>query len=43
MDTDLETMAMLNTAAVTYQIVLTKADKIKNRTSTPLRRKFRTC
>lgn len=29
MDTDLETMAMLNTAAVTYQIVLTKADKIK--------------
>jgi GTP-binding protein len=29
MDTDLETMDMLNTAAVTYQIVLTKADKIK--------------
>lgn len=29
MATDLETMAMLNTAAVTYQIVLTKADKIK--------------
>ena len=29
MDTDLETKAMLNTAAVTYQIVLTKADKIK--------------
>ena len=29
MDTDLETMAMLDTAAVTYQIVLTKADKIK--------------
>ena len=29
MDTALETMAMLNTAAVTYQIVLTKADKIK--------------
>ena len=29
MDTDIETMAMLNTAAVTYQIVLTKADKIK--------------
>ena len=29
MDTDLETMAMLDTAAVNYQIVLTKADKIK--------------
>lgn len=29
MDTDRETMDMLNTAAVTYQIVLTKADKIK--------------
>jgi len=29
MDTDLETMAMLDTAAVTYQIVLTKGDKIK--------------
>ena len=29
MDTDLETMDMLNTAAVTYQIVLTKSDKIK--------------
>lgn len=29
MDTDLETMAMLNTAAVIYQIVLTKADKVK--------------
>ncbi|MEM8617796.1 MAG: ribosome biogenesis GTP-binding protein YihA/YsxC [Pseudomonadota bacterium] len=28
-DTDLETMAMLDTAAVTYQIVLTKADKVK--------------
>lgn len=29
MDTDRETTDMLNTAAVTYQIVLTKADKIK--------------
>ncbi|MHA7899272.1 MAG: ribosome biogenesis GTP-binding protein YihA/YsxC [Henriciella sp.] len=29
MDTDLETMDMLNTAAVNYQIVLTKADKMK--------------
>lgn len=29
METDLETMAMLDTAAVNYQIVLTKADKIK--------------
>ena len=29
MDTDLETMEMLDTAAVTYQIVLTKSDKIK--------------
>ncbi|MEM6534159.1 MAG: ribosome biogenesis GTP-binding protein YihA/YsxC [Pseudomonadota bacterium] len=29
METDLETMAMLDTAAVTYQIVLTKADKVK--------------
>jgi len=29
MDTDLETMAMLDTAAVNYQIVLTKSDKIK--------------
>ncbi len=29
MDTDLETMAMLNTAAVNYQIVLTKSDKMK--------------
>jgi len=29
MDTDLETMAMLDTAAVNYQIVLTKTDKIK--------------
>ncbi|MCR9077494.1 MAG: ribosome biogenesis GTP-binding protein YihA/YsxC [Hyphomonadaceae bacterium] len=29
MDTDLETMAMLDTAAVNYQIVLTKADKVK--------------
>ena len=29
MDTDRGTMDMLNTAAVTYQIVLTKADKIK--------------
>ena len=29
MDTDLETMSMLDTAAVNYQIVLTKADKIK--------------
>ena len=29
MDTDLETMAMLDTAAVNYQVVLTKADKIK--------------
>ncbi|MEO1304299.1 MAG: ribosome biogenesis GTP-binding protein YihA/YsxC [Pseudomonadota bacterium] len=29
MDTDRETMDMLNAAAVTYQIVLTKADKIK--------------
>ncbi|MEM1390208.1 MAG: ribosome biogenesis GTP-binding protein YihA/YsxC [Pseudomonadota bacterium] len=29
MDTDLETMAMLDTAAVIYQIVLTKTDKVK--------------
>lgn len=29
MDTDLETMAMLDTAAVNYQIVMTKADKVK--------------
>lgn len=29
MDTDLETMAMLDTAAVNYQIVLTKSDKLK--------------
>lgn len=29
MDTDLETMDMLNTAAVNYQIVLTKSDKMK--------------
>ena len=29
MDTDLETMRMLDTAAVNYQIVLTKVDKIK--------------
>ncbi|MEM1086634.1 MAG: ribosome biogenesis GTP-binding protein YihA/YsxC [Pseudomonadota bacterium] len=29
MDTDLETMAMLDTAAVIYQVVLTKSDKIK--------------
>lgn len=29
MDTDIETMTMLDTAAVTYQIVLTKGDKIK--------------
>lgn len=29
MDTDLETMQMLDTAAVTYQIILTKGDKIK--------------
>ncbi len=29
MDTDLETMQMLDTAAVNYQIVLTKSDKIK--------------
>ncbi|MEO0608727.1 MAG: YihA family ribosome biogenesis GTP-binding protein, partial [Pseudomonadota bacterium] len=29
MDTDLETMRMLDAAAVNYQIVLTKADKIK--------------
>lgn len=29
MDTDLETMSMLDTAAVNYQIVLTKTDKIK--------------
>ncbi len=29
MSTDLDTMAMLDTAAVNYQIVLTKADKIK--------------
>lgn len=29
MDTDLETMEMLDTAAVTYQIVMTKSDKIK--------------
>lgn len=29
MDTDFETMDMLDTAAVIYQIVLTKADKIK--------------
>lgn len=29
MDTDLETMSMLDTVAVNYQIVLTKADKIK--------------
>ena len=29
MDTDLEVMDMLDTAAVTYQVVMTKADKIK--------------
>ncbi|WP_198943682.1 MULTISPECIES: ribosome biogenesis GTP-binding protein YihA/YsxC [Henriciella] len=29
MDTDLDVMNMLNTAAVTYQIVMTKADKVK--------------
>lgn len=29
MDTDIETMSMLDTAAVNYQIVLTKVDKIK--------------
>lgn len=29
MDTDIETMQMLDTAAVNYQIVLTKVDKIK--------------
>ncbi|MEM7460804.1 MAG: ribosome biogenesis GTP-binding protein YihA/YsxC [Pseudomonadota bacterium] len=29
MDTDLETMQMLDTAAVNYQIILTKVDKIK--------------
>lgn len=29
MDTDLETMSMLNTAAVNYQIVMTKSDKVK--------------
>lgn len=29
MDTDLETMKMLDTAAVTYQIILTKGDKVK--------------
>lgn len=29
MDTDIETMTMLDTAAVNYQIVLTKGDKIK--------------
>ena len=29
MDTDLDVMTMLNTAAVTYQIVMTKADKVK--------------
>ncbi|MEM5518578.1 ribosome biogenesis GTP-binding protein YihA/YsxC [Henriciella sp. AS95] len=29
MDTDLDVMAMLNSAAVTYQIVMTKADKVK--------------
>lgn len=29
MDADLETMSMLDSAAVNYQIVLTKADKIK--------------
>ena len=29
MSTDLDTMAMLDTAAVNYQIVLTKADKVK--------------
>ncbi|MEM7493103.1 MAG: ribosome biogenesis GTP-binding protein YihA/YsxC [Pseudomonadota bacterium] len=29
MDTDLETMAMLDTAAVIYQIILTKTDKVK--------------
>ena len=29
MDTDLDTMKMLDTAAVNYQIVLTKVDKIK--------------
>lgn len=29
MDTDIETMKMLDTAAVNYQIVLTKTDKVK--------------
>lgn len=29
MDTDLETMTMLDTAAVNYQIILTKSDKLK--------------
>ncbi|MEM9055745.1 MAG: ribosome biogenesis GTP-binding protein YihA/YsxC [Pseudomonadota bacterium] len=31
MDTDLETMTLLDTAAVNYQIVLTKADKVKSK------------
>ncbi len=40
METDLETMAMLDAAAVTYQIVLTKADKIKSKELEAVRTKI---
>lgn len=36
MPADLETMTMLDTAAVTYQIILTKADKVKPTDVQPL-------
>lgn len=39
MDTDLDVMNMLNTAAVTYQIVMTKADKVKKTEAEKIRAK----
>ncbi|WP_300379937.1 ribosome biogenesis GTP-binding protein YihA/YsxC [Henriciella sp.] len=40
MDTDLEVMDMLDSAAVTYQVVMTKADKIKKTEAEKTREKI---